>query len=58
MFFRKKDRPRERFYLLPGQGGKNFHRKQQFIMRWTLAAALVCGLVVAVLMWWLSKPKL
>jgi hypothetical protein len=28
------------------------------IMRWTVAAALVFGVVLAVVMWWLSKPKL
>ena len=26
-----KDKPRERFYLLPGQGGSNYRRKQQLI---------------------------
>ena len=57
MFFRKKDKPRERFYLLPGQGGRNFHRKQRLIMRWTVASALVFAVALAVVMWWLSKPK-
>jgi F0F1-type ATP synthase assembly protein I len=58
VFFRKKDKPRERFYLLPGQGGRNYHRKQQFIMRWTIAVALIFGVLVGVVMWWLSRPKL
>jgi hypothetical protein len=58
VFFRKKDKPRERFYLLPGQGGRNFHRKQRLIMRWTVTAALVFGVALAVVMWWLAKPKL
>jgi hypothetical protein len=40
----KKPRERERFYLLPGQGGSNFYRKQQRIMRWTISLAAV--------MWW------
>jgi len=58
VIFRKKDKPRERFYLLPGQGGRNYHRKQQFIMRWTILAALLFGVVLAAVMWWLSRPKL
>jgi Na+-driven multidrug efflux pump len=58
VFFRKKDRPRERFYLLPGQGGKNFHRKQQYIMRWTVVLALLFGALLTAVMWWLAKPKL
>jgi hypothetical protein len=57
VFFRKKDKPRERFYLLPGQGGSNYHRKQRFIMRWTIVAALICGLTAAAVMWWLSRPR-
>ncbi|HEV2696203.1 MAG TPA: hypothetical protein VG347_25175 [Verrucomicrobiae bacterium] len=57
MFLRKKDRPRERFYLLPGQGGKNYHRKQRYILRWTIAVALVFGAVLSVVMYFMSKPK-
>ncbi|HSY19758.1 MAG TPA: hypothetical protein VK815_15550 [Candidatus Acidoferrales bacterium] len=57
MFLRKKDKPRERFYLLPGQGGRNYHRKQRFILRWTIVSALVFGAVLAAVMWVMSKPK-
>jgi len=57
VFLRKKNRPRERFYLLPGQGGKNYHRKQRFILRWTIVSALVFGAVLAAVMWVMSKPK-
>ena len=39
-----RDRERNRFYLLPGQGGRAFHRKQRSIF----VAALVVGLVVSV----------
>lgn len=53
----KKNKPRERFYLLPGQGGKNYHRKQRVILRWTIAAALMFGAVLAVVLWAFSKPK-
>jgi hypothetical protein len=55
VFFRKKDKPRERFYLLPGQGGRSFRRKQRFIMRWTLAVALVAGGTLAVVLWKLGR---
>ena len=40
MFFRKKDKPRERFYLLPGQGGRNYYRKQRFILTWAILGGL------------------
>ena len=58
MFFRKKDKPRPRFYLLPGQGGRNYHRKQRVFRRWAIIVALIFGTVMAVVMWWLSRPKL
>ena len=58
VFFRRKNKPRERFYLLPGQGGRNYHRKQQLFRRWAVIVALICGAVMAAVMWWLSRPKL
>ncbi|MDR3460243.1 MAG: hypothetical protein P4N60_22675 [Verrucomicrobiae bacterium] len=57
MFLKKKNRPRERFYLLPGQGGRNYHRKQQYILRWSIALAVFFGAILAVVMWAMSKPK-
>ena len=58
VFFRKKDKPRERFYLLPGQGGRNYHRKQRRFRLWAALVAVIFGTVMAALMWWLSRPKL
>jgi len=55
VFGLKPKKPRERFYLLPGQGGKNFYRKQQQIMRWTVAVAVVFAFVVAAVMWWVAR---
>jgi hypothetical protein len=57
VFLRKKDKPRERYYLLPGQGGKNYHQKQRFILRWTIAVALVFGAILSVVMWVMAKAK-
>ena len=56
MFYRKKNKPRERFYLFPGQGGSNYRLKQQLIMRWTLAAAVLGAAAVAAILWWLRDP--
>jgi hypothetical protein len=52
----KSNKPRERFYLLPGQGGRNYRRKQQLFMRWTVSVALVFGLIIAAVMWWQARP--
>lgn len=57
MLFSRQDKPRERFYLFPGQGGKMYHLKQQRIMRWTVAVALVFGGALAVALWLISRPK-
>jgi hypothetical protein len=47
----------ERFYLLPGQGGRNYFRKQKTIMCWTVAASLVFGTLLTAILWWLSHPR-
>ncbi len=54
--FGRKDKPRERFYLLPGQGGHNHRRKQRLLIGWSIAAALLFGALLASLLWWLAQP--
>jgi hypothetical protein len=56
VLFGKKNKPRERFYLLPGQGGRNYHRKQRLILGWTVAVSLLFGLALALTMWVLARP--
>jgi hypothetical protein len=55
VLFRKKDKPQERFYLFPGQGGRNYQRKQQRFMLWAIFAAVVCGSLVGAMMWWTER---
>jgi len=55
--FGKRSKERERYYLLPGQGGRNYRRKQRLILGWSSAAALVFGVLLALLIWWFSRPK-
>jgi hypothetical protein len=55
--FNRKHKPRERFYLLPGQGGRNYRRKQKVFMRWTYAAGLCFGTLLAAVLWWFSRPR-
>jgi len=57
VLFSNKDKPRERFYLFPGQGGHNFRRKQRVFIWWSIVAALFFGALLAVLLWWLAKPR-
>ena len=51
----KSKKPRERFYLLPGQGGRNYYRKQRVIMRWTIAISLLFAFSMSAIMWWVAR---
>jgi hypothetical protein len=42
---------RERFYLLPGMGGRALRRKQKIILRWSILAGLLVSAVVAGLLY-------
>jgi hypothetical protein len=48
------DREKERFYLLPGMGGRNLRRKQRVFLRWSLAAGSVVSAAVGALLYWLG----
>jgi hypothetical protein len=52
LFRRKKEH--ERFYLLPGMGGRNLMRKRRIIMKWSIAAGLVVSAILAGLLYWLN----
>jgi hypothetical protein len=49
-----RDRDKNRFYLLPGQGGRAHRRKQWRILKWSLFVALVVSGVMAGLMYWMN----
>jgi hypothetical protein len=53
-FRSKRNKETERFYLLPGQGGAAYRRKQKFILKWSIIAALVVSAILAALMYWLD----
>jgi hypothetical protein len=57
VFFGKKNKEQERFYLFPGQGGKNFQRKQKLFLTWTIIASLCFGIAMALVMWWTTRLK-
>ena len=52
MLFRKRDKERDRYYLLPGMGKRLARKKRRVIWIWSLiAAVLVSGILAAVLYW-------
>jgi hypothetical protein len=54
MFWSAKNKERERFYLLPGMGGRALRRKRRIILRWSIAAGLAVSALVACLLYFLS----
>ena len=58
LFHSKREKERQRFYLLPGQGGEGYRRKQKFILRWSIIAALVFSAVFSAIIYWLNRPQL
>jgi len=59
MFFSSKDnKEQRRFYLLPGQGGRAARRKQNFILKWSIIAALIVSAILTALIYWLNRPRI
>jgi hypothetical protein len=47
---------KERFYLLPGQGGSSYRRKQRYILKAAIAVGVLVSAVLAVVMFLLYRP--
>jgi hypothetical protein len=53
----KRDKERDRFYLLPGMGGRARRRKEMAFLRWAIAAGLVVSAVVACILYFISRSR-
>jgi hypothetical protein len=58
MFDFKRNKPNERFYLLPGQGGAAYRRKQRVLLKWSVAVGLLLAAILSALIYWLNRPQL
>ena len=47
----------ERFYLLPGMGGRARRRKEMRFLRWSLAAGLLVSAILACVLYLISRGK-
>jgi hypothetical protein len=52
-----RDREKERFYLLPGMGGRARRQKEMRFLRWSIAAGLVVSAVVACVLYIISRGR-
>ena len=57
MVWFQRDKERERFYLLPGMGGKAMRRKRKLMLRWAIVAGLFVSLVLACLLFWMAGSR-
>lgn len=55
MFRPKPDKERERFYLLPGQGGRAARRKHLYFLKWSVLAALGISAILALVMYLINR---
>ena len=55
MLWFERDKERERFYLLPGMGGRARRQKERRFLRWSIAAGLLVSAVVAVILYLISR---
>jgi len=58
MFWQSKDKGQQRFYLLPGMGGKAFRRKQKIILYWSIAAGLAVSALAACILYVSSRQPM
>ena len=56
MFGINTNHEKERYYLLPGMGGRAYRRKQKAILSASVAVGLVVSLVFAVIMYLICRP--
>jgi hypothetical protein len=57
LFNFKRNKEAERFYLLPGQGGAAYRRKQKYILTWSIIIGLIVSVILGALMYFMNKPK-
>ena len=57
MFFSKANKERERYYLLPGQGGPAARRKQKRFLKWSIVACLIFSALMALVMYLFNSVR-
>ena len=55
MLWFARNKEQERFYLLPGMGGRALRKKQRLFLRWSIAIGLVVSGVVACVLYLISR---
>ena len=53
----ERDKERNRFYLLPGMGGRARRQKEMRFLRWSIAAGVVVSAIMAFIMYFISRHR-
>jgi oxalate decarboxylase/phosphoglucose isomerase-like protein (cupin superfamily) len=53
----QQEQERERYYLFPGQGGRNYWVKQRRFILWACAVAIVGGAIFGAIMVWIYRMR-
>lgn len=51
-----RSKERERFYLLPGMGGRSARAKHKLILQWSIAIGLLVSVGVGVVIYLANRP--
>jgi hypothetical protein len=51
----QKEKEKQRFYLLPGMGGKAYRRKQNFILKVSICVGLIISLTFALALYFMNR---
>lgn len=52
------EKERRRYYLLPGMGGRAYRRKQWTILKYSIFFGLIVSGLLAVVLYYLNRPRL
>jgi hypothetical protein len=53
----RRDKAHQRYYLLPGMGGRSLHRKQMMMLRWSIAVGLVFSALLAGAIYYFNSAR-
>jgi len=56
MLWFQKNKEAERYYLLPGMGGRAVWQKQKMMLQWAIITGLFVSIVFAIAMYYFNLP--
>jgi hypothetical protein len=55
LFGLNRNKKHERYYLLPGMGGRAVRKKKRFMLLWSVTAGLLTSAVLGIALYWMSR---